>query len=430
MSEDEKQPELKQANKLSESQEKQVCTFSWEKKQKSQDNNNGDGSRPNELVRIQVFDSSPLQIKIQTINGVSLLKNKQVALISVPSNSIPQNSGKRNLKTRNSIPNSVSFNLDPQNSVALNSLPENSVSETSAQRNSISTLLNMDKSLNEELENEPIEKLLPLQMNYRRRLPSLNKVVPLDIEAIDSTKKRSKSMVSQELQVAQLHPIDEPEGIEPLRPKFEIKSFVKRSNTNDFIVTWKNLSYTITKGWGNKRQAKNVLRNLNGYFKSGQVTVLLGPSGAGKSTFIDCIRGIKKKGFEGDVRIRGIKKVTVGLVPQHDYLLESLTVYESLVFAFKLRFGPRINWKKMTNEIIMKFKLDSVLHTTLSRCSGGQRKRLSIALEIIGQPNILILDEPTTGLDTPSCNQVIQMLKDLTMNGMIYQKIENNKLIN
>lgn len=415
MSKEEEQSESEQENQLSESQEKQVCTFSWEKKQKSQDKNDGDGSRANELIRIQVFDSSPLKIKIQTINGVPLLKNEQVALISVPSNSIPQNSGQPNVnpKTRNSVPNSVSFSLDPLNLV----------SKTSAQINSISTLLNMDKSLNEELQNEPIEKLLPLQMNHRRRLPSLNKVVPLDMETTDS-EKRSKSIVSQELQVVQVHSIDEPQGIEPFRPKSEIKSLVKRSNTNDFIVTWKNLSYTITKGWGDKQQVKNVLRNLNGYFKSGQVTALLGPSGAGKSTFIDCIRGIKNKGFEGEIRIKGIKKATIGLVPQHDYLLESLTVNESLVFAFKLRYGPKINWKKMTKEIIMKFKLDSVLHTTLSKCSGGQRKRVSIALEIIGQPNILILDEPTTGLDTPSCNQVIQMLKDLTMSGMIYQKIE------
>ena len=414
MSKEEEQPESEQENRLSEPQEKQVCTFSWEKKPKSQDKNDGDGSRANELIRIQVFDSSPLQIKIQTINGVPLLTNEQVALISVPSISIPQNSGQPNLKTRDSVPNSVLFNLDQPNSV----------SKTSAQQNSISTLLNMDKSLNEELQNEPIEKLLPLQMNYRRRLPSLNKVVPLDIETTDSEKKRPKSIVSQELQVAQVHSIDESLGIEPFRPKSEIKSLVKRSNKNDFIVTWKNLSYTITKGWDDKQQVKNVLRNLNGYFKSGQVTVLLGPSGAGKSTFIDCIRGIKNKGFEGEVRIKGIKKVTVGLVPQHDHLLESLTVNESLVFAFKLRYGSKINWKKMTKEIIMKFKLDSVLHTTLSKCSGGQRKRVSIALEIIGQPNILILDEPTTGLDTPSCNQVIQMLKDLTMSGMIYQKIE------
>ena len=115
------------------------------------------------------------------------------------------------------------------------------------------------------------------------------------------------------------------------------------------------------------------------------------------------------------MRIRGVDEIKVGFVPQDNHLMELLTVKESFIFASKIINvnDPHFDHNGLTDKLIRRFGLNSIVNTKVKRCSGGQRKRLSIAMEIISRPNILILDEPTTGLDSPSATHIIAILKEL-----------------
>jgi ABC-type multidrug transport system ATPase subunit len=106
-----------------------------------------------------------------------------------------------------------------------------------------------------------------------------------------------------------------------------------------------------------------------------------------------------------------------GVVPQHDELLANLSVRESMMFSAKLRYGLTNDNEELVKKTIKMFNLGTCADTFVQRCSGGQRKRLSIALEMIARPNILILDEPTTGLDAPSCSQVIKLMIQMATTG-------------
>ncbi|CAG2166748.1 unnamed protein product, partial [Oppiella nova] len=190
------------------------------------------------------------------------------------------------------------------------------------------------------------------------------------------------------------------------------------SEKQEFEVLWHQLSYNIKGRLFSKQSRRTILHHLNGYFRSSEVTAIMGPSGAGKSTLLEIIAGRRRQGVVGEVRIRGVDEVKIGFVPQDNYLMELLTVKETLVFASKL-----IHTKLDSNDhnviadkVIQRFGLEKISDTKAKRCSGGQRKRLSIALEIVSKPNILILDEPTTGLDSPSCTHVLNILQELAAN--------------
>lgn len=118
------------------------------------------------------------------------------------------------------------------------------------------------------------------------------------------------------------------------------------------------------------------------------------------------------------MRIRGADEVKVAFVPQDNHLIELMTVKESFVFASRLvnTNDHGFDHSALADKLIVRFGLETITNTRADRCSGGQRKRLSIALEIISKPNILILDEPTTGLDSPSCTHVIAIMQELVAN--------------
>ena len=98
--------------------------------------------------------------------------------------------------------------------------------------------------------------------------------------------------------------------------------------------------------------------------------------------------------------------------------MELLTVKETFLFASKLINvkDPNFDHNGIADKLILRFGLESITDTKAKSCSGGQRKRLSIALEIISKPNILILDEPTTGLDSPSCTHIVNIMRELVAN--------------
>lgn len=166
---------------------------------------------------------------------------------------------------------------------------------------------------------------------------------------------------------------------------------------------------------------KEILHGVSGEFKGGELSVIMGPSGAGKSTLLNVLAGFSSSGTGGNVYIGGhdirIDGFTGSVyIRQEDELRGYLTVKEAMTAAAHLKLG----WKKDGDE--KKKRIDEVLDrlgllkhsdTLTFRLSGGQRRRLAVALELLSDPPVLFLDEPTTGLDSAACTSCLQLLKDL-----------------
>lgn len=183
----------------------------------------------------------------------------------------------------------------------------------------------------------------------------------------------------------------------------------------------KSQSGKMAGGGSSKARTANILNGLNGSVKSGQVTAILGPSGAGKTSLLSCLTGKNKSGVSGAVEVIStngglgrLEPLSVCQIPQKDYLLNQLTVRENLWFASRLKhpeepFDHDINIER----VVELLKLETCIDTKISKISGGQYKRVSIAQELLSNPDILILDEPTSGLDSLTCYKTVMVLRDL-----------------
>ena len=175
------------------------------------------------------------------------------------------------------------------------------------------------------------------------------------------------------------------------------------------------------------------LRDVNVYEESGRLVALMGASGAGKSTLLHVLNGTEKP-TEGQVLINGIdihrqpEKIegVIGFVPQDDLLIEDLTVYQNLYFAAKLCFDHLD--KKQVDDLVMHTLEDLGLVETKDlivgsplrkTISGGQRKRLNIGLELLREPTVLFCDEPTSGLSSRDSENIIDLLKELSLKGKL-----------
>ena len=175
------------------------------------------------------------------------------------------------------------------------------------------------------------------------------------------------------------------------------------------------------------------LRNVNIAVDSGKMIGLMGASGAGKSTLLNVLNGTDSPS-EGKVLINGIDihndkasiEGVIGFVPQDDLLIEDLSVYQNLYFAGKLCFGDlsKIELEKLVEKTLKSLglietrdlKVGSPLEKTIS---GGQRKRLNIGLELLRQPSVLFADEPTSGLSSRDSENIMDLLKELTLKGKL-----------
>src|SRR5688500_10868022 len=181
------------------------------------------------------------------------------------------------------------------------------------------------------------------------------------------------------------------------------------------------------------RNGKLGLRNVNISEESGNLRALMGASGAGKSTLLHVLNGSDRPSG-GQVLINGIdihknpEKIegVIGFVPQDDLLIEDLTVYQNLYFAAKLCFSDRSEAEidqlvlKVLEDLglseIRELKVGSPLRKTIS---GGQRKRLNIGLELLREPAVLFCDEPTSGLSSRDSENIIDLLKELSLKGKL-----------
>ena len=175
----------------------------------------------------------------------------------------------------------------------------------------------------------------------------------------------------------------------------------------------------------------NGIHNLSFTLHSGELLAIMGGSGTGKSTLLSLLNGSMKP-HEGSITINGhdISEPTIrdliGFVPQDDLLIEELTVYQNLYYTAKLCFSTfsetEINQRVLKTlkdlglDAIKDLKVGSPINKFIS---GGQRKRLNIALELIREPAVLFLDEPTSGLSSADTEKVVNLLKEQTYKGKL-----------
>lgn len=160
----------------------------------------------------------------------------------------------------------------------------------------------------------------------------------------------------------------------------------------------------------------HILKQLNGSFKSGELTAIMGPSGAGKTSLLNLLSRRQNANFTGSlgVRMERSQRLKVVAIPQHDRLPEYLTVRENLMYASKLKNPANgTSHHEAVLKVCRLLGLDECLDTRTRNISGGQEKRLAIAQELLSRPDILILDEPTSGLDSSSCIKTLALLKNL-----------------
>ncbi|KAI9919754.1 hypothetical protein PsorP6_017258 [Peronosclerospora sorghi] len=204
--------------------------------------------------------------------------------------------------------------------------------------------------------------------------------------------------------------------------------------SNPCVLSWSNLSYAVacrpsTTAPDGK---KTILHNVSGRCAPGELMAIMGPSGSGKTTLVDLLADrISSGDVQGEIDVNGEPRVTktfravTSYVAQEDSLLGSFTVRETMHMAAKLNLPTTVT----SNEIASR--VDNVVEAMgLATCretlvgdlfrkglSGGQKRRLSIALELLSNPSLLILDEPTSGLDASATHSVMKFILNLCAAG-------------
>ncbi|MCQ2184812.1 MAG: ATP-binding cassette domain-containing protein [Bacteroidales bacterium] len=175
----------------------------------------------------------------------------------------------------------------------------------------------------------------------------------------------------------------------------------------------------------------NGLHNFSSILHSGELVAVMGGSGAGKTTLLSILNGSLKPS-SGRITINGCPigdpavKGLIGFVPQDDLLIEELTVYQNLYYTAKLCFDSlddaAIDEKvmKVLGDLGLEASRDLIVGSPLRKTiSGGQRKRLNIALELVREPLVIFLDEPTSGLSSADTENVMGLLKEQTNRGRL-----------
>ncbi len=170
-----------------------------------------------------------------------------------------------------------------------------------------------------------------------------------------------------------------------------------------------------------------VLADVSLRVDRGQFVMILGPSGAGKSTLLDALTA-RRPADSGEVRYDGADfyrdadrlRSRLGYVPQDDIVHRELTVADALLFSARLRLpagAPALEIRKLVAQTITRLGLSERRHTLVAQLSGGERKRVSVGVELLGSPSILFFDEPTSGLDPAAEFKLTELLRGLADGG-------------
>ncbi|EOY11745.1 Pleiotropic drug resistance 9 [Theobroma cacao] len=202
-------------------------------------------------------------------------------------------------------------------------------------------------------------------------------------------------------------------------------------------VAFQDLQYYIDtplemreRGFSQKKL--QLLSDITGVLRPGILTALIGVSGAGKTTLLDVLAGRKTTGYtEGEIKIGGYPKVQEtfarisGYCEQSDIHSPQITVEESVMFSAWLRLAPQIDSKtkaEFVNQVLETIELDEIKDALVgipgvSGLSTEQRKRLTIAVELVANPSVIFMDEPTTGLDARAAAIVMRAVKNVADTG-------------
>ncbi|KAI8393321.1 putative ABC transporter [Radiomyces spectabilis] len=185
-------------------------------------------------------------------------------------------------------------------------------------------------------------------------------------------------------------------------------------------LVFDNICYTVNK--------QTVLKNAMGMARPGEVMAIMGPSGAGKSTLLDILANRTKTGtVSGQVYLNGQTlspseyKKMIGYVDQEDTMIPTLTVYETILYSALLRLPRSMSEqakKFRVMEVMQELGIDGIKDSKIGQpdnrsISGGERRRVAIACELVTSPSILFLDEPTSGLDAYNAYNVVESLVTL-----------------
>mmetsp|Transcript_10208 Transcript_10208/g.28568 ORF Transcript_10208/g.28568 Transcript_10208/m.28568 type:complete len:599 (+) Transcript_10208:120-1916(+) len=192
-----------------------------------------------------------------------------------------------------------------------------------------------------------------------------------------------------------------------------------------YPISWSGLSHTVSLRGG---RSKTIVSNVSGHCDPGQMMAIMGPSGCGKTSLLDLLGGRVGSGTtSGEILIgckqhpANIRKI-VSYVTQEDSLLTCFTVRETLRYASRLAAIPSKAREEAIQQVIVQMGLLVCADTRvgdplIKGISGGQKRRLSIAIELLHRSPILLLDEPTSGLDSTAAMQVIEHLRDVAKKG-------------
>ena len=192
--------------------------------------------------------------------------------------------------------------------------------------------------------------------------------------------------------------------------KFRIKSFKK----NEPLIKLEKISLSFGK--------RQILENINFDINQGEILGMLGPNGVGKSTIFNLITGLIKPNY-GSIIIDGENvldypisertiKFKIGYVPQYGGYFHDLTLMENLKAVSEILIKNKNDRNFKIEELISRFELDHILNVQAKFLSGGQKKKLVIALALMGNPKVLLLDECFAALDVLT----IKMLQELIVN--------------
>ncbi|KAF6148155.1 hypothetical protein GIB67_011930 [Kingdonia uniflora] len=190
-------------------------------------------------------------------------------------------------------------------------------------------------------------------------------------------------------------------------------------------LTWEDLWVTVSKG--KHKGSLSILQGLTGYVQPGEVLAIMGPSGCGKSTLLDALAGRLDSSTRqsGDILINSSKQSlsfgTSAYVTQDDILMKTLTVKEAVYYSAILQLPDSVSKaekKERAETTIKEMGLQDAMNTRIGGSgikviSGGQKRRVSICIEILTRPKLLFLDEPTSGLDSAASYHVMNRIVTL-----------------
>jgi ABC-type multidrug transport system ATPase subunit len=216
------------------------------------------------------------------------------------------------------------------------------------------------------------------------------------------------------------------QGIEPIYYSKIYKKFVSRNFPEKIVFEGHDIEYMF-------KNSENGVRKMNFHVESGNLIGIMGGSGVGKSTMLNLLHG-KIKPTSGNIYLNGYDlnseieelKGIIGYVPQDDMLIEELTVYQNLYFNARLCFGDYTEEQlaECVDKILIDLDLFDIRDLQVGdvlnkKVSGGQRKRLNIGLELMREPVVLFVDEPTSGLSSFDSEMVMSLLRNQSLSGKL-----------